>query len=329
MTKLLSNQLIVADIGGTHARFAIAVLNLQGETELRDYHRFACADYSSLAAIIRAYRDMTHKQLNQANSHASIAIAGVIEADQVRNSNLPWPVSNEQTIQESGLAQLRFVNDFAALAWSVPLINPANAIILNQGTASTLAGPVLVVGPGTGLGAAVWLPGPPSQVLATEAGHAALAAGNPQEALLLAQCWKSTPHVDNEMFLSGPGLLRLYRTLALMQGKASNLETPAQVSAAAIAGQDSIAQEAVETFCALLGSLLGDLAIYYGAQAVYLAGGIPAQISELLQKSDFRNRFLNKGVMRAVVENVPVYLIEPGQLALLGAAHWYWQTGVS
>jgi len=325
MSKLSSNQLIVADVGGTHARFAIAGLNLQGETELRDYHRFACADYCSLAAIICAYREMTHKQLNQ----ASIAIAGVIEEDQVRNSNLPWPVSCKQTLQESGLEQLRFVNDFAALAWSVPVINAAEALILNPGTAPALAGPVLVVGPGTGLGAAVWLPGPPSQVLATEAGHAALAAGNPQEALLLAQCWKSTPHVDNEMFLSGPGLLRLYRTLALMQGQTSSLATPAEVSAAAITKQDSIAQQTVEMFCGMLGSLLGDLAIYYGAQTVYLAGGIPAQISELLQKSEFRNRFLNKGVMRAVVENVPVYLIEPGQLALLGAAHWYWQTGVS
>ncbi|MFZ6873267.1 glucokinase [Undibacterium sp. Di27W] len=322
MTSLLSSQLLVADVGGTHARFALAKLNAHGEAELRDYHVFACADYASLAAIICAYREMTGQQFN----HASIAIAGVIEEDQVRNSNLPWSVSCKQTMQESALAQLRFLNDFAALAWSVPLIKPADAIILNQGHAARLAGPVLVVGPGTGLGAAVWLPGPPSSVLATEAGHAALAAGNPREALLLAQCWKSMPHVDNEMFLSGPGLLRLYRTLALMQDKAALLQQPAEVSAAAIAGQDAIAQEAVEIFCAMLGSLLGDLAIYYGAQTVYLAGGVPTQISELLQKSEFRNRFLNKGVMRAVVENCTAYLIQPGQLALLGAAHWYLQT---
>ncbi|MES2037386.1 MAG: glucokinase [Pseudomonadota bacterium] len=321
MTNLLSSQLLVADVGGTHARFAIAVLNAYGEPELMDYHGFVCADYSSLAAIICAYREITDQQFR----HASIAIAGVIEEDQVCNSNLPWSVSCQQTMLESGLAQLRFVNDFAALAWSVPLIKPAGAIILNPGNAPALAGPVLVVGPGTGLGAAVWLPGPPSSVLATEAGHATLAAGNSHEALLLAQCWESTPHVDNEMFLSGPGLLRLYRTLALIQGKAVGLEQPAEVTAAAIAGQDSIAQEAVEVFCAMLGSLLGDLAIYYGAQTVYLAGGIPTQISGLIQKSEFKNRFLNKGVMRAVVENVPVCLIEPGQLALLGAAHWYMQ----
>ncbi|MBI3731397.1 MAG: glucokinase [Burkholderiales bacterium] len=326
MASLLSNQLIVADVGGTYARFAIAGLNSHGKPELRDYHRFACTDYSSLAAIICAYREMTGQHLSFTRIHASIAIAGVIEEDQVRNSNLPWTVSRQQTMQESGLAQLRFVNDFAALAWSVPIIKTADAIMLNPGNAPALAGPVLVVSPGTGLGAALWLPGPPSSVLATEAGHAALAAGNPQEALLLAQCWKSTPHVDNEMFLSGPGLLRLYRTLALMRGKTSSLETPAEVTAAAIARQDCIAQEAVETFCAMLGSLLGELAIYYCAHAVYLAGGIPTQISELLQKSEFRNRFLNKGVMRAFVENIPIYLIEPGQLALLGAAYWYLQT---
>lgn len=321
MDSLSSSKLIVADVGGTHARFAIAGINPHGEPEIMDYHRFACADYSSLAAIICAYSEMMRQQFN----HASIAIAGVIEEDRVRNSNLPWLVSRKQTMRESGLAQLRFVNDFAALAWSVPLINPANAVILNQGNAATLAGPVLVVGPGTGLGAAVWLPGPPSSVLSTEAGHAALAAGNPYEALLLAQYWKSTPHVDNETFLSGPGLLHLYRTISLKRGKASTLGTPAEVTAAAIVEQDNIAHEATETFCAMLGSLLGDLAIYYGAQTVYLAGGIPTQISELIQKSEFRNRFLNKGVMRAVVENIPVYLIEPGQLALLGAAHWYRQ----
>ncbi|PXX47028.1 glucokinase [Undibacterium pigrum] len=324
MTGLSYSQLLVADIGGTHARFAITVLNVHGEVELRDYHRFACTDFASLAEIICTYREITR----QSFSHASIAIAGVIEADHVRNSNLPWPVSYKQTMQDSGLAQLRFLNDFAALAWSVPLIKPADAIILNQGHAERPAGPVLVVGPGTGLGAAVWLPGPPSSILATEAGHAALAAGNPREALLLAQCWKSTPHVDNEMFLSGPGLLRLYRTIALIQGKAAILQQAAEVTTAAIAGQDAIAKEAVEIFCAMLGSLLGDMAIYYGAQAVYLTGGVPMQITELLQKSEFRNRFLNKGVMRAVVENCAVYLIEPGQLALLGAAHWYMQ-GVS
>jgi glucokinase len=321
-----SSQLIVADVGGTHARFAIAVLNDKGEPELRAYHRFACADYASLAAIIFAYREMYGQQLNRAGMYASIAIAGVIEEDQVRNSNLPWLVSRKQTIQESGLEQLRFVNDFAALAWSVPLIKAAGAITLHQGNAAKLVGSVLVVGPGTGLGAAVWLPGSPGSVLATEAGHAALAAGNPQEAMLLAQCWKSMPYVDNETFLSGPGLLRLYRTLALIQGKASSVENPAEVTAAAIAGQDGIAQEAVQLFCAMLGSLLGDLAIYYGVQTVYLAGGIPSQISELIQKSEFRNRFLNKGVMRGVVENITVHLIEPGQLALLGAAHWYLQT---
>ena len=326
MSILSSSQLIVADVGGTHARFAIATRNADGEPELSAYHCFACSDYASLAAIICAYREMTTQQFSHARVCASIAIAGVVEEDLVRNSNLPWFVSRRQTMQESGLAQLRFVNDFAALAWSVPHIKPADAITLKHGDAAKPTGPVLVVGPGTGLGAALWLPGSPSQVLATEAGHAALAAGNSLEALLLAQCWKHTPHVDNEMFLSGPGLLRLYKTLARLQGRTCHLETPAEISAAASTGKDRLAQEAVHLFCGMLGSLLGDLAIYYGAQIVYLAGGIPIQISELIQKSEFNNRFLNKGVMRAVVENTAVYLIQPGQLALLGAAHWHWQT---
>jgi len=187
------------------------------------------------------------------------------------------------------------------------------------------SGPALVMGPGTGLGSAVLLPGHPrAQVLATEAGQVSLAPGNEREIEILRLFRRERAHVSFEDALSGPGLLKLYGALCELRGSPSRLLTPAEVTAAALAGSDGAAVEALEVFCGLLGSFVGDLVLLYGARGgVYLAGGILPQIQPFLLSSSFAERYFNKGVMRAYLQQVPVRLIEHGQLGVIGAAGWF------
>jgi glucokinase len=183
-------------------------------------------------------------------------------------------------------------------------------------------GPVLVMGPGTGLGSAVLLPGKPhATVLATEAGQIALAPGNEREIEILRYLARDRAYVSFEHALSGPGLLNLYRALCALQKQTPVLTQPAQVTQAALERSDAISVEALDVFCGLLGSFVGDLCLLYGARGgVFLAGGILPQIRDVLLTSSFRQRFFNKGVMRAFLQQVPVRLMEHGQHGVIGAA---------
>ena len=181
------------------------------------------------------------------------------------------------------------------------------------------------MGPGTGLGSAVLLPGKPhATVLATEAGQIALAPGNEREIEILRLLARERSHVSFEDALSGPGLLNLYRSINTLRGKPSTLPRPSDVTREALAGSDAAAVEALDIFCGLLGSFVGDLVLLYGARGgVFLAGGILPQIRDVLLRSSFSERFFNKGVMRAYLQQVPVRLMEHGQLGVIGAAGLY------
>jgi glucokinase len=316
---------IAADVGGTHARIALMQAGVEGgAATMLHYRQYACAEHASLSAIVADFIAATGAG---AGGCAAIAIAGVLCGDDLVNSNLPWRVSLSRTRTDLSLRELVLINDFEAMACATPYIDPARATLLAGPALATAPGPTLVIGPGTGLGAALWSP-PSSRearasVLATEVGHAALAPGNDRELEILSHLLRRWPHVGNERVLSGPGLLNTYHCLCEMQGTTPRQASPGEVAAAAQRGDDAQALEALQVFCAMLGSLVGDLVLTFGAQAVYLAGGIPAQISPFLQRSDFVDRYLNKGVLRSVLAQVPVRLIEHGRLGLIGAAAWY------
>jgi glucokinase len=315
-TSRRSGPFIAADIGGTHARLALVRAHA-GTLAVDRFRQYTCAEHASLGEILRDFAAGA-----EGATRAAIAIAGVVDGERVLSANLPWPVSLPQTQREAGLEDLAAVNDFEALAWAVPHVDTAGAIRL-AGPAEAEAGPVLVLGPGTGLGAALWLPGTPPRVLSSEAGHAALAAGTARELSLLQHLLQRWPHVDTDRVLSGPGLLNAYTGLCAIDGAMPRIDTPAAVTAAAQDGSDAHAVEALGMFCALLGSFTGDLVVTFGARAVYLAGGIPAQIADFLRASEFAARYGNKGVLAGMVARVPVWLVEHGQLGVLGAAAWY------
>lgn len=313
------DTLIVADVGGTYARLAVADLVAGQAPHIHSVQRYACAGFASLAAIVAAFRTA----IDSPPVKAVVAIAGLLEGDHLVNTNLPWPVSVADTRRDAGLASLDLINDFEAVAYAIPHVAPHTLVALNGEAADGSRWPALVLGPGTGLGAALRFEAGARAVLASEAGHAALGAGNALELQVLQDMLARWEHVDNERILSGSGLMNLYPCLCRMRGVSPQWTSPEALIAAAHAGDDAVAVETLEVFCGWLGSLAGDLAATFGARSVYLAGGISSHVAGFIDDGHFRARFLAKGVMRRVLEQVPVWRVEHGELGVLGAAVWH------
>jgi len=312
--------MLAADVGGTYARVGVVHYGA-GAPAVAAYRKYRCADYSTLTAI---FEDFLGAQDRAGITRGAIACAGYVLDDAVINANLPWPVSLKQIRADLGLADLRVVNDFTAIAFATAHVTERDVTPVAV-AAEPIAGPVLVVGPGTGLGAAVRIPGARSTViLSTEAGQAALTASTAIEIDVLSLLLAERSHVPTEHILSGPGLVNLHAALGRLRGVQVAARTPPEIADAALAGADALARETLQTFCGWLGSVVGNLVMLYGAQGgVYLAGGILPQIREFLLHSDFVARFRDKGAMRPMLERVPVNLIDHGQLGVLGAAGWF------
>jgi len=322
---------LAADVGGTHARIGLVLgtTDHQHPVSVLHYHRYACADWSDLGSLLRDFvaqlAPAGHAALQGRIRRCVVACAGVVLDDAIVNENLPWPVSIGSLRGQLGLTQLEVINDFEAVAWATQFLDADETLPVIETAQAAARGPVLVMGPGTGLGSAVLLPrAGRAEVLPTEAGQISLAPGNEREIEILRVLARGCTHVSYEEALSGPGLLNLYHALCELRGSAVTLMTPAEITGAALAGHDSTAQETLQVFCGLLGSFAGDLAMLYGASGgVFLAGGILPQIHGLLRASSFAQRFLDKGVMRAFLQKIPVRLIEHGQLGVIGAAGWF------
>jgi glucokinase len=321
------SRFVAADVGGTNARIAL-VESDGGRIEILDYRRYPCGQYPSLTAILS---DFTSRQLDAGQPRAAfermaIASAGVVLDGEVINSNLPWRISLHDLRDSLGLQELHVINDFAAAAHGTLCLDPTDSRLLTPGVEVAEPGPTLVVGPGTGLGAAICIPHPRGTVvLPTEAGMTAFAPGTEREVEILRWMQRhGTRHVSTEQLVSGPGLVNLYQALCELECTLPRMHAPAAISEAARM-DDPTSLEAVLTFCALLGSVIGDLVVVSGARMVHVAGGIVPQLVDFLPRSEFRTRMVDKGAMRAVLDRVPVRLVENERLGVLGAANWYLQ----
>ena len=315
---------LAADVGGTHARIGLVSPQPDGRrpVTMLEYRRYACAEWPSLTAVLKDFVS----QVGVGHvSHCAVASTGYVLDDVIVNDTLPWRVSIRDIRDSLGIDHLAVINDFEAVAYATQFLGLADTTPVIETSAPHAEGPVLVMGPGTGLGSAVLLPGKPhATVLATEAGQIALAPGNEREIEILRLFARDRAYVPFEHALSGPGLLNLYRAICTLRQAPATLAQPADVTAAALAGSDAAAVETLDVFCGLLGSFVGDLVLLYGARGgVFLAGGILPQIRELLLHSRFAERFFNKGVMRPYLEQIPVRLMEHGQLGVIGAAGLY------
>ena len=314
--------LLAADVGGTHARVGLVSCRPDGAspvTMLR-YQRYACAEWPSLTAVLQHF--VTYLEAPAPIGQCVVASAGYVLADAIVNDNLAWPVSISEIRDCLSVDRLAVINDFEAVAYATQFLTDADTLPVIETRAPPQDGPVLVMGPGTGLGSAVLLPGAPhATVLATEAGQIALSPGNEREIEILRLFARDRAYVPFEHAISGRGLRNLYRAVSTLRGTAPTLTEPNAITHAALLQSDAAAVEAVEVFCGLLGSFVGDLALLYGARGgVFLAGGILPQIRQLLLASSFRERFFNKGVMRPFLEQIPVRLMEHGQHGVIGAA---------
>lgn len=314
---------MAADVGGTRAR--VALLRGQpaagAELEVLAYREFACADFPGLSDLLCAFVD---REVRAPVRHCVLACAGQVLGDDVLNDNLAWPIHLPQVRRALAFDDVAVLNDFEALGHALDGILARSGRLL-CGPDVRVSGPTLVVGPGTGLGAAVHVPGVAGGiVLTTEAGQMDFAPNTLREREILACLAPQGGYVPFERVLSGPGLLTLYTILCRLGGVTPRFATPETVSAAAVTAADSQAVEAVAIFCSVLGSFVGDLAMAYMATGgVCLAGGFLYSMVGVLERSTFVERFLHERSVREFLARVPVRVVEHGRHGVLGAASWY------
>lgn len=308
---------LLGDVGGTNARFA---LQLSPGADLSDIRTVPTRDHHTLEAAMRHY---LHKAGEVRPAQAAIGIANPVVGDWVQMTNHHWAFSIEAMRQSLGLQRFRVINDFTALALSLPSLQ-AHELRQIGGAQAVARAPIALVGPGTGLGVSGLLPvGENGWVaLAGEGGHVTLSPATPREWAVSAWLHERFGHASAERAVSGQGLENLYQALCSLDGVAAEALTAAQVSQRGLDAQDARCTEALHLFCAFLGSVAGNLALTLGATGgVYIGGGIAPRLGAFLDASAMRERFEAKGRFRPLLAGMPIFLIDAATSpALLGAA---------
>ncbi|CAM2749100.1 glucokinase [Legionella steigerwaltii] len=306
---------IVADIGGTFARFSRVNLEnlVMDKVEI-----YSCAAYNSLESVLLAYKEQ-HKL--EEIKQVALAIACPVLDDVICMTNAHWRFSISELKHKLALTELKVLNDFNAIAMSLPVLSNQQILQIGRGTADP-NGARAVLGAGTGLGVAFLVPGQEGfSAHAGEGGHISWGARTEQEWFIYSHLKKKYDHVSYERLLSGHGLENLYQALAVFHQKEKPPIPASQIIILALAQQCAIAEAAVAQFFAILGSYAGDLALIIAAfGGIYIAGGIVPRLISLLPCSDFRTRFEEKGRFSNFNAKIPTYVITAEQPGILGAA---------
>lgn len=321
---------LIADIGGTNARFALAPrlpnnpdlpgTVLLSEENLLAQKTLSGADYPTIEKAIEAYLNTVSDAYGRPR-RGCLAIACPTDQDQITMTNHTWSFSVKALRQALDFDDLEFINDYHALANAIPYLGDDGAIQVGAG--EPIAGrPMVVTGPGTGLGlAALAFSASGPVTLETEGGHAHFAATDSVELGITEFLLRELPRVSNERLLSGMGLENIYRALADAGNQAAEALPAPEISARAVAGTDPLCVAALERFCAVLGSYAGDAALSFGAKGgVYIAGGIVPRFMSFFRASAFRTRFEDKARFRSFNAGIPTYVVVSAQPGLLGAA---------
>ena len=305
---------LVADIGGTNARFALVDLDAPAP-RLHDMKALRGSDYASLHEACAHYLADVHAT----PTHAAFAIASPIKGgDEVRMTNRAWSFRRSELERALGLRRLCVLNDFGAVAHAAPALTADDVVHLHGATSLPPTSPITVMGPGTGLGVAL-LVGDATrgwQVVETEGGHATFAPVGEEERRIAEHLDALHGRTSNERVLCGEGLARIDAVLR----DADALRDPAEIVRLATEGADDAARRALSRFCAILGSVCGDVALTHGAHGLMIAGGIVPRFLPFLRASAFRERFLAKGRFTGYVEQIAIHVVTHPQPGLLGAA---------
>lgn len=317
----MTNDLVlVADVGGTYARLALARRDADDVLAPDSIAQFFVARFGSLELVVSHYLDRVENR----PVHAVLAVAGLVAGDEVQITNSPWRTSRGRFAAELKFTTVRLVNDFAAMSAAIPSlsdavlepIGPHSAPKVDRHRPQVMA----VIGPGTGLGVGVLLIRDGRLlIIDTEGGHSAFAPTTAEEREILVVMSGRFGRVSNERLVSSTGLLNLYEAFCSVRDVPIRAATPEAVTAEAMCG-DSEARRSVELFCELLGALAGDVVMTTGAwDGVYLAGGLIAPMLPWLKRGKFRERFESKGRLASALAPVPTIAITHEHPGLIGA----------
>lgn len=313
-----NHKAILADIGGTNARFALT--NQAGD--IAHLQIYKTANYSNLGDAAGAYLAYLKTQAVPVPSAAVFAVGTAVTSDQIVFPNSPWSFSQSSLQLQMGLQKLLVINDFAAVAMSIPHLKDHERQPIGGG--QFLANqPIGVIGPGTGLGVASlipngqggWIPVP------GEGGHVTAPAIDDVEWQVIQKLHDRYHHISVERIASGKGLVNVYEAISELDDAAHEELSAEEISTRAIEGTCPVCQQTLDIFCNMLGTVAGNLALITGAfGGIYIAGGITPKILGYLQKSGFRERFEGKGRRREYMQLIPTYAITADNIAFRGLA---------
>ena len=305
---------LLADIGATHARFALET----APGVLRSVRVLMCDDFSGIVPLLHCYlADHAGIRLN----HAAFALANPISGDMIRMTNRDWQFSTDEVRRELGLNTLLIVNDFTALAMSLPGLSGKD--LLQVGAGAPAANAVVgVLGPGTGLGVSGVIPTVDGFVtLGSEGGHMNFAPADEREFAILQFAWKEWSHVSNERLISGPGMEIIYRALAQRKGLQVAPRSSPDIITGALEEQDALCLEVLDCFSGMLGGAAANLAVTLGAfGGIFIGGGIVPRMADWFSTSSFRARFEAKGRFTSYLSEIPTYVIMTPNPAFYGVA---------
>ena len=307
---------LVADIGGTNVRFGLVP---EGETRPQQEHNLRCADFSGPVEAARHYLDLVG---NPVISAAAFDVATAVTDDMIRLTNSPWAFSVLETRDALELERLHVINDFTALALSLPFLEETEKRRIGGG-APVKGSAIAVLGPGTGLGVSGLLhEGGRWVAVQGEGGHVAFSPMTEREEQILGVLRSDYgTHVSNERLLSGMGLTNIFRALCVLDGAEPKTLEPAHITSATLDGSDARCRETVDIFCGALGTAAANLTLTLGARGgVFIGGGIVPKLGDYFDRSTFRQRFEDKGRYRAYLAGVPTHVIVAGNPALRGLA---------
>lgn len=312
-------QIVTVDIGGTHARFALAEVEGGRVVDLGEAVTLKTAEHASFQTAWEDFGQISGASLPRA---AAIAIAAPVNGELIKLTNNPWIIRPALICEKLGVDRYSLVNDFGAVGHAVAQALPGHFIHL-CGPDEPLpdSGTISIIGPGTGLGVAhVWRGDAGYHVQETEGGHVDFAPLDSIEDAILTRLRRRYRRVSVERVVAGPGISDIYETLASIESRAVQQLDDKTIWQLGTSGEDSLAAAAVDRFCLSLGSVAGDIALAQGGSAVVIAGGLGLRIKDTLVRSGFAERFTAKGRFEGLMASVPVKLITHPQPGLFGAA---------
>ena len=319
-----ATRIVSADIGGTHARFVIATIEPE-RVELGEPVTLRTSDYASFES---AWYEFERRSQTELPRELAIAIAGPVDGAELSLTNSQWRFNRDRIVDQLGLNSITLMNDFGAVAHAVA--TAGETVLLHMaGPERPLPekGVVTIIGPGTGLGAALLVRRDEDQydIIETEAGPTDFSPLDALEDRIVIELRKDFRRVSVERIVSGPGLRNIYDVLGVIEGKPAGIRDETKLWSAALAQTDKLAAVALDRFCMCFGAVAGDFALAHGASAVVIGGGIGKRLKDFLPNSGFADRFVAKGRFSSRLASMPVKLITHPEPGLLGAAAAYTQ----